>query len=136
MADTPLVAIENGPAKGIWADQKAADMQECLYEALAPYRGQAVLQAIGEQNGLGFLMADGTLETAQASVISSTDSDSRFANYYLELPEKEPDVIIYNDDCVRDLDEFHQWLEENFTITDRQAVQYGSASLEVLTVAH
>lgn len=29
-------------------------MQECLVEALEPYAGQAVLQAIGEQHGLGF----------------------------------------------------------------------------------
>ena len=36
-------------------------MQECLYEALAPYASKSVLQAIGEQHGLGFLMADGTL---------------------------------------------------------------------------
>lgn len=75
VADTPLVRIESGPAKGIYADEKAADMQECLVEALEPYAGQAVLQAIGEQHGLGFLMADGTLTVAQASVISGTDSD-------------------------------------------------------------
>lgn len=57
-------------------------MQECLYEALAPYAGKSVLQAIGEQHGLGFLMADGTLTVAQASVISGTDSDPRFEQYY------------------------------------------------------
>ncbi len=77
--------IHNGPAKGIWADEKAADMQECLYEALAPFAGQAVLQAIGEQHGLGFLMADGTLQVAQASVISGTDSDPRFEQYYADV---------------------------------------------------
>ena len=134
--DTDLSYLSDGPAAGTWADTETADMYYALERALAPCAGKKVLLSTGDVHGLAFLMADGTLETAQASVISSTDSDSRFANYYLELPEKEPDVIIYNDDCVRDLDEFHQWLEENFTITDRQAVQYGSASLEVLTVAH
>ena len=64
-------------------------MQECLYEALAP-PGQPVLQAIGEQHGLGFLMADGTLTVAQASVISGTDSDPRFEQYYAEPCEKPP----------------------------------------------
>lgn len=134
--DTKLTYLSDGPAAGTWADTETADMYYALERALDPCAGKKVLLSTGDVHGLAFLMADGTLETAQASVISSTDSDSRFANYYLELPEKEPDVIIYNDDCVRDLDEFHQWLEENFTITDRQAVQYGSASLEVLTVAH
>lgn len=134
--DTELTYLSDGPAAGTWADTETADMYYALERALDPCSGKKVLLSTGDVHGLAFLMADGTLETAQASVISSTDSDSRFANYYLELPEKEPDVIIYNDDCVRDLDEFHQWLEENFTITDRQAVQYGSASLEVLTVAH
>lgn len=134
--DTELAYLSDGPAAGTWADTETADMYYALERALDPCTGKKVLLSTGDVHGLAFLMADGTLETAQASVISSTDSDSRFANYYLELPEKEPDVIIYNDDCVRDLDEFHQWLEENFTITDRQAVQYGSASLEVLTVAH
>lgn len=134
--DTGLTYLSDGPAAGTWADTETADMYYALERALDPCAGKKVLLSTGDVHGLAFLMADGTLETAQASVISSTDSDSRFANYYLELPEKEPDVIIYNDDCVRDLDEFHQWLEENFTITDRQAVQYGSASLEVLTVAH
>lgn len=136
MLDTELTYLSDGPAAGTWADTETADMYYALERALDPCAGKKVLLSTGDVHGLAFLMADGTLETAQASVISSTDSDSRFANYYLELPEKEPDVIIYNDDCVRDLDEFHQWLEENFTITDRQAVQYGSASLEVLTVAH
>lgn len=134
--DTKLTYLSDGPAAGTWADTETADMYYALERALDPCAGKKVLLSTGDVHGLAFLMADGTLETAQASVISSTDSDSRFANYYLELPEKEPDVIIYNDDCVRDLDEFHQWLEENFTITDRQAVQYGSASLKVLTVAH
>jgi hypothetical protein len=132
VADTPLVRIENGPAKGIYADEKAADMQECLVEALEPYTGQAVLQAIGEQHGLGFLMADGTLTVAQASVISGTDSDPRFEQYYTELPDKQPDVILYDDAEVRDMTEFHEWIETNFTITQRYTVQHGTASLQVL----
>lgn len=134
VADTPLVRIQNGPAKGIWADEKAADMQECLYQALAPYAGQAVLQAIGEQNGLGFLMADGTLTVAQASVISGTDSDPRFESYYTIVPDKLPDVILYDDAEVRDMDAFHAWLEEHFAIADRYTVTYGTASLQVLVV--
>ena len=134
VADTPLVVIENGPAKGILADRKAADMQECLYEALAPYRGQAVLQAIGEQNGLGFLMADGTLTVAQASVISGTDSDPRFEEYYRMVPGQLPDVILYDDAEVRDMAQFHAWIEEHFAITDRYTVTHGTASLQVLVV--
>lgn len=134
IADTPLVCIENGPAKGIRADEKAADMQECLCEALEPFAGQAVLQAIGEQNGLGFLMADGTLTVAQASVISGTDSDPRFEEYYTLVPGKLPDVILYDDAEVRDMDQFHAWLEENFAITDRYTVTHGTASLQVLVV--
>ena len=134
VADTPLVAIENGPAKGILADRKAADMQECLYEALAPYRGQAVLQAIGEQNGLGFLMADGTLTVAQASVISGTDSDPRFEEYYRMVPGQLPDVILYDDAEVRDMAQFHAWIEEHFAISKRYTVTHGTASLQVLVV--
>lgn len=133
-AGTPLVQIEHGPAKGIWADQKAADMQECLYRALQPYAGQAVLQAIGEQNGLGFLMADGTLTVAQASVISGTDSDPRFETYYTLQPEKLPDVVLYDDAEVRDMAAFHHWIETNFAVTDRYTVTYGTASLQVLVV--
>lgn len=134
VADTPLVQIEHGPAKGIWADEKAADMQECLYEALQPFAGQAVLQAIGEQNGLGFLMADGTLTVAQASVISGTDSDPRFTLYYTLLPEKLPAVVLYDDAEVRDMDAFHAWIEENFAVTGRYTVTHGTASLQVLTI--
>lgn len=134
MADTPLVQIETGPAKGIWADEKAADMQECLYEALEPYAGQQLLQAIGEQHGLGFLMADGTLTVGQASVISGTDSDPRFVQYYEEMPEKLPDVILYDDAEVRDMAEFHAWIEEKLAITDRYTVTHGTASLQVLVV--
>ena len=134
ITDTPLVRITTGPAKGIYADAKAADMQECLYEALAPYAGQPILQAIGEQHGLGFLMADGTLTVAQASVISGTDSDPRFEQYYALLPEKQPDVILYDDAEVRDMAEFHAWIEQHFTITDRYTVQHGTASLQVLVV--
>ncbi|WP_295341359.1 hypothetical protein [uncultured Subdoligranulum sp.] len=134
VADTPLVQIETGPAKGIWADEKAADMQECLYEALEPCAGQQLLQAIGEQHGLGFLMADGTLTVGQASVISGTDSDPRFVQYYEEMPEKLPDVILYDDAEVRDMTEFHAWIEENLAITDRYTVTHGTASLQVLVV--
>ena len=134
VTDTPLVRITTGPAKGIYADAKAADMQECLCEALQPYVGQPILQAIGEQHGLGFLMADGTLQVAQASVISGTDSDPRFEQYYADVPGKEPRVILYDDAEVRDMAEFHSWLEANFTIVDRYTVAHGSASLQVLLV--
>ena len=134
VTDTPLVRITTGPAKGIYADAKAADMQECLCEALQPYAGQPILQAIGEQHGLGFLMADGTLQVAQASVISGTDSDPRFEQYYADVPGKEPRVILYDDAEVRDMAEFHSWLEANFTIVDRYTVAHGSASLQVLLV--
>ena len=134
VTDTPLVRITTGPAKGIYADAKAADMQECLCEALQPYAGQPILQAIGEQHGLGFLMADGTLQVAQASVISGTDSDPRFEQYYADVPGKEPRVILYDDAEVRDMAEFHSWLEASFTIVDRYTVAHGSASLQVLLV--
>ena len=132
VTDTPLVRITTGPAKGIYADAKAADMQECLCEALQPYAGQPILQAIGEQHGLGFLMADGTLQVAQASVISGTDSDPRFEQYYADVPDKKPRVILYDDAEVRDMAEFHSWLEASFTIVDRYTVAHGSASLQVL----
>lgn len=134
VTDTPLVRITTGPAKGIYADAKAADMQECLCEALQPYAGQPILQAIGEQHGLGFLMADGTLQVAQASVISGTDSDPRFEQYYADVPSKEPRVILYDDAEVRDMAEFHSWLEASFTIVDRYTVAHGSANLQVLLV--
>ena len=134
VTDTPLVRITTGPAKGIYADAKAADMQECLCEALQPYAGQPILQAIGEQHGLGFLMADGTLQVAQASVISGTDSDPRFEQYYADVPDKEPRVILYDDAEVRDMAEFHSWLEANFTIVERYTVAHGSANLQVLLV--
>ena len=134
VTDTPLVRITTGPAKGIYADAKAADMQECLCEALQPYAGQPILQAIGEQHGLGFLMADGTLQVAQASVISGTDSDPRFEQYYADVPGKEPRVILYDDAEVRDMAEFHSWLEASFTIVDRYTVAHGSASLQILLV--
>lgn len=134
VTDTPVVRITTGPAKGIYADAKAADMQECLCEALQPYAGQPILQAIGEQHGLGFLMADGTLQVAQASVISGTDSDPRFEQYYADVPDKEPRVILYDDAEVRNMAEFHSWLEASFTIVDRYTVAHGSASLQVLLV--
>lgn len=129
-----LRQITAGPAAGTWADEKAADMQMALYEALAPCAGQTVLQAIGEQHGLGFLMADGTLDIGQASVISGTDSDPRFIQYYEELPEKLPDVILYDSAEVRDMADFHAWIEDTLLITQRTGAEYGTASLEVLIV--
>lgn len=129
-----LKQITAGPAAGTWADEKAADMQMALHEALEPFAGKQVLQAIGEQHGLGFMMADGTLTIGQASVISGTDSDPRFIQYYEELPEKRPDVILYDDAEVRDMEAFHTWIEENFPIASRYAVTYGTANLQVLVV--
>ncbi len=129
-----LKQITTGPAAGTWADEKAADMQMALYEALEPFAGKQVLQAIGEQHGLGFMMADGTLTIGQASVISGTDSDPRFIQYYEELPEKRPDVILYDEAEVRDMAAFHAWIEENFAITARYPVTHGTAHLQVLVV--
>ena len=129
-----LKQITAGPAAGTWADEKAADMQMALYEALEPFAGKQVLQAIGEQHGLGFMMADGTLTIGQASVISGTDSDPRFIQYYEELPEKRPDVILYDEAEVRDMAAFHAWIEENFAITARCPVTHGTAHLQVLVV--
>lgn len=134
VATANLKQITAGPAAGTWADEKAADMQMALYEALEPFAGKQVLQAIGEQHGLGFMMADGTLTIGQASVISGTDSDPRFIQYYEELPEKRPDVILYDEAEVRDMAAFHVWIEENFTITARYPVTHGTAHLEVLVV--
>ncbi len=134
VATANLKQITAGPAAGTWADEKAADMQMALYEALEPFVGKQVLQAIGEQHGLGFMMADGTLTIGQASVISGTDSDPRFIQYYEELPEKRPDVILYDEAEVRDMAAFHAWIEENFTITARYPVTHGTAHLEVLVV--
>lgn len=132
--DTPLKQITAGPACGIWADETAADMQQALVLALEPYAGQQVAQAIGEVHGLGFLAADGTLRVGQASVISGTDSDPRFEQYYEEMPEKLPAVILYDDHEVRDLQAYHAWLEEHLAIAERYGVQYGTASLQVLVV--
>ena len=134
MATANLKQITAGPAAGTWADEKAADMQMALYEALEPFAGKQVLQAIGEQHGLGFMMAGGTLTIGQASVISGTDSDPRFIQYYEELPEKRPDVILYDEAEVRDMTAFHAWIEENFTITARYPVTHGTAHLQVLVV--
>lgn len=134
VATANLKQITAGPAAGTWADEKAADMQMALYEALEPFAGKQVLQAIGEQHGLGFMMAGGTLTIAQASVISGTDSDPRFIQYYEELPEKRPDVILYDEAEVRDMAAFHAWIEENFTITARYPVTHGTAHLQVLVV--
>lgn len=133
-ATANLKQITAGPAAGTWADEKAADMQMALYEALEPFAGKQVLQAIGEQHGLGFMMARGTLTIGQASVISGTDSDPRFIQYYEELPEKRPDVILYDEAEVRDMAAFHAWIEENFTITARYPVTHGTAHLQVLVV--
>ena len=134
VATANLKQITAGPAAGTWADEKAADMQMALYEALEPFAGKQVLQAIGEQHGLGFMMAGGTLTIGQASVISGTDSDPRFIQYYEELPEKRPDVILYDEAEVRDMAAFHAWIEENFTITARYPVTHGTAHLQVLVV--
>ncbi|MFR4958052.1 MAG: hypothetical protein ACLTC5_04790 [Subdoligranulum sp.] len=134
VATANLKQITAGPAAGTWADEKAADMQMALYEALEPFAGKQVLQAIGEQHGLGFMMAGGTLTIGQASVISGTDSDPRFIQYYEELPEKRPDVILYDEVEVRDMAAFHAWIEENFTITARYPVTHGTAHLQVLVV--
>ena len=134
VATANLKQITAGPAAGTWADEKAADMQMALYEALEPFAGKQVLQAIGEQHGLGFMMAGGTLTIGQASVISGTDSDPRFIQYYKELPGKRPDVILYDEAEVRDMAAFHAWIEENFTITARYPVTHGTAHLQVLVV--
>ena len=134
VATANLKQITAGPAAGTWADEKAADMQMALYEALEPFAGKQVLQAIGEQHGLGFMMAGGTLTIGQASVISGTDSDPRFIQYYEELPEKRPDVILYDEAEVRDMAAFHAWIEENFTITARYPVTHGTTHLQVLVV--
>ena len=134
VATANLKQITAGPAAGTWADEKAADMQMALYEALEPFAGKQVLQAIGEQHGLGFMMAGGTLTIGQASVISGTDSDPRFIQYYKELPGKRPDVILYDEAEVRDMAAFHAWIEENFTITARYPVTHGTAHLQVLVI--
>ena len=41
---------------------------------------------------------------------------------------------LYDDAEVRDMAEFHAWIEQHFTITDRYTVQHGTASLQVLVV--
>lgn len=132
--DTKMAYLQSGPAAGTWADEKTADLYCALELALEGCGGQKVLLSTGDVDGLAYLMNEGTMEVGQASVISSTDSDSRFASYYNELPEKIPDVIVYNYDCVRDLEDFHAWLESNLPITSRTDVSYGTARLQVLTV--
>lgn len=134
VADTEMRCLSTGPAAGTWADEKTADLYDALTLALEGCEGKKVLLSTGDVDGLAFLMNEGTMEVGQASVISSTDSDVRFAGYYNELPEKTPDVIVYNYDCVRDLDQFHEWLETNLNITARRDVSCGTARLEVLTV--
>lgn len=74
------------------------------------------------------------MDVAQASVISGTDSDPRFEQYYTDVPGKTPRVILYDDAEVRDMAEFHSWIEANFNIVDRYTVTHGSASLQVLLV--
>lgn len=132
--NTPLRLLTTGPAACTWVDADTADMYTALETALAPYGGKKILLSTGDVHGLAFLMNDGTMQVGQASVISSTDSDNRFAAYYNELPDKTPEVIVYNLDSVRDLDQFHQWLEDNLTISGRHTTVVGSARLEVLTV--
>lgn len=58
ITDTPLVRITTGPAKGIYADAKAADMQECLYEALAPYAASRFCRPLVSSTAWAF-KADG-----------------------------------------------------------------------------
>ena len=43
-------------------------------------------------------------------------------------------MTLYDDAEVRDMAEFHSWLESNFTIVERYNVTHGSASLQVLLV--
>ena len=114
--DTPLRQVTSGPAAGIWMDEREADRQDALALALAPFAGQQLLQAIGEAEGLAYLMDGGTLTVGQASVISGTDSDPRFIAYYEELPEKLPDVILYDRNDNRDMAEFHRWIEETMPL--------------------
>lgn len=109
-------------------------MQMALYEALEPFAGKQVLQAIGEQHGLGFMMAGGTLTIGQAwssPVPTATRGSSKL---YEELPEKRPDVILYDEAEVRNMAAFHAWIEENFTITARYPVTHGTAHLQVLVI--
>ena len=133
--DTRMELLTTGPAAWTWVDSDTADIYHALEQALAPHAGERVLLSTGDVEGLAFLMDGGSLQAGQASVISSTDSDARFAQYYELLPDKAPDVIVYNHNCVRDLEEFHAWLESYFAISDRRTVTVGTARLEVLTVA-
>jgi len=89
VATANLKQITAGPAAGTWADEKAADMQMALYEALEPFAGKQVLQAIGEQHGLGFMMAGGTLTIGQASSpvpTATRDSSSIMRNCPRSVP--------------------------------------------------
>ena len=132
--DTPLRQVTSGPAAGIWMDEREADRQDALALALEPFAGKQLLESIGEAEGLAYLMNDGTMTVGQASVISGTDSDPRFIAYYEELPEKLPDVVLYDRNDNRDLAEFHRWIEENLPIARRYDVTVGTAELEVLVV--
>lgn len=136
--DTPLRLISAGPAAGIWADVEAADMQQALSEALAEARpGDELLLCMAYPQGTAYLMADGTLKVGQASVISGSDYDPRFAAYYEEFPEKLPDIILYDNHNARDAAGFAAWLDAltaQLTVADRQTVTVGTASLDVLRV--
>lgn len=79
-------------------------------------------------------MMAGTLTIGQASVISGTDSDPRFIQYYEELPEKRPDVILYDEAEVRDMAAFHAWIEEKLYHLRPYPVTHGTAHLQVLVV--
>lgn len=133
--NTPLVRIESGPAAGIWADAAAADMQAALTAALAEARpGELVCQGMGYPHGLGYLMDGGTLRVGQASVISGTDSDPRFLLYYQEFPEKIPDILIFDNNEMRDMAEYQAAMERALTLTGRHTVTVGTASLDVMRV--
>ena len=55
-----------------------------------PYAGQPILQAIGEQHGLGFLMADGTLMLPRRRSSPAPTATPRFEQYYTNVPANAP----------------------------------------------
>lgn len=133
--ETPVYRIPTGPAAGIWADAGAADMQAALTEALedtAP--GTKLCLATGYLHGLAFLMDGGTLNVGQASVISGTDSDPRFIEYYAEFPEKLPDIVIFDNHTDRDMAAFRTWVEQTLPVAGCRTVNVGTASLDVLHI--
>lgn len=133
--DTPVQRITSGPAAGIWADASAADMQAALAGALTDAEpGANVCFGVGYPHGLGWLMDGGTLRVAQASVISGTDSDPRFLDYYREFPEKAPDILIFDNHETRDMAAFTAAMEEMFPAAERHTVTVGTASLDVLQI--